>query len=116
MAAKAKKLNKSFLNEILLRIHIARYRRCSEPRSSQTKQKIKRALKEIEKDPFKGKALRDPLEGLFNFRVSRFRIVYEIKTSQKMIEILDIAQRDIVYEKLTQKNDTVLRGPYSATS
>jgi mRNA interferase RelE/StbE len=61
------------------------------------KRKIKGALKIICSTPHSGKALRDDLEGLRCFRVSRFRIIY--KVSQRAIEIIAIGPRVRIYEE-----------------
>ncbi len=71
------------------------------------KKKIKAALQTIISDPQAGKALRDELEGLRSFRVSRFRIVYRI-ASDSIIEIVAIGPRERIYEetlRLLRKED-----------
>ncbi|MCL4457279.1 MAG: type II toxin-antitoxin system RelE/ParE family toxin [Nitrospirae bacterium] len=62
------------------------------------KKKIKAALQAIISDPPAGKALRDELEGLRSFRVSRFRVVYKI-ASDSIIEIVAIGPREGIYEE-----------------
>jgi mRNA interferase RelE/StbE len=48
-------------------------------------------------DPYSGKPLKDELEGLRSFRVSRFRIIYRIKA--KEIQIVAIGPRSSIYEE-----------------
>ncbi len=68
------------------------------------KKKIKTSLQMILSNPQSGKALKDELEGLRNFRVSRFRIVYakhpvDRISSEKLIEIIAIGPRERIYEE-----------------
>ena len=62
------------------------------------KKKIKASLQMILSNPETGKALKDELEGLRSFRVSRFRIVYRI-SSERLIDIIAIGPRERIYEK-----------------
>jgi len=62
------------------------------------KKKVRFALETIARDPFSGKALKDDLQGLMSFRVSRFRIVYRID-ARKDIEIVTIGPRRIIYKE-----------------
>ena len=62
------------------------------------KKKIKASLQMILSNPESGKALKDELEGLRSFRVSRFRIVYRI-SSERLIDIIAIGPRERIYEK-----------------
>jgi len=62
------------------------------------KRKIRGSLKTIVTDPNAGRPLKDELEGLRSFRVSRFRIIYRIGT-RKEIQIIAIGPRERVYEE-----------------
>ena len=64
------------------------------------KAKIRSALEEIEKDPYLGKPLREPLEGMYSYRVYQYRIIYLIKDRDILVEVVDIAQRRIVYARV----------------
>lgn len=66
----------------------------------QIKAKIRRALEEVERDPHTGKPLKKPLEGLYSYRVSDYRIVYQIKGRDLLVEVIDIAKRKIVYQRV----------------
>ena len=64
----------------------------------QIKKKVKGSLKMILDDPEIGKALKDELNGLRSFRVSRFRIVYRMAEPRE-IQIVAIGPRDRIYEE-----------------
>lgn len=66
----------------------------------QIKGKIRAALEELEKDPWLGKPLKKPLHGLHSYRVAQYRIVYQINRSEIKIEVIDISERAIVYQKV----------------
>ena len=68
----------------------------------QIKSKIRRALEAIEKNPHLGKPLRKPLAGLHTYRTSQYRIVYEVKQCELRIEIIDIAERKIIYQRVAK--------------
>ena len=62
------------------------------------KRKVKGSLQIILSEPYSGKFLKDELEGLRSFRVSRFRIIYRISEKQ-MIEVVAIGPRERIYEE-----------------
>jgi mRNA interferase RelE/StbE len=62
------------------------------------KKKVRASLKAILSEPESGKELKDELEGLKSFRVSRFRIIYRI-SSGKRIEVIAIGPRERIYEE-----------------
>lgn len=68
----------------------------------EVKSKIRTGLEEIEENPETGKCLKDKLEGLKSHRVGVYRIVYEIKRKKQLIQIVDVAKRIIVYERIEQ--------------
>ena len=45
-----------------------------------------------------GKSLKDELEGLRSYRISRFRIIYRISANQ-IIEVVAIGPRQPIYEE-----------------
>jgi mRNA interferase RelE/StbE len=63
------------------------------------KRKIKAALQAILNDPKTGKGLRDELEGLQNFKVGKFRVIYKTATDRGIIEIVAIGPRKTIYEE-----------------
>ncbi len=62
------------------------------------KKKIKASLQTILNNPSSGKYLKDELEGLWSFRVSKFRIIYRV-ADKKQIEIIAIGPRKHIYEE-----------------
>lgn len=66
------------------------------------KRRIRAALKELESDPHLGKPLKEDLQDLWSYRVSYYRIVYRIKREQITIEIIEIAERNIVYQRVLE--------------
>ena len=68
--------------------------------SPNLKKKIRAALEAIREDPSLGKPLKDELKGLWSYRVSRYRIVYRIHHYQIEIQVIDIALRSVIYERI----------------
>ena len=64
----------------------------------QLKSKIKAGLQHIVAEPESGKSLKDELEGLKSYRISRFRIIYR-KSSKKIIDVVAIGPRKTIYEE-----------------
>jgi mRNA interferase RelE/StbE len=62
------------------------------------KRKIRAGLKHIVTEPESGKSLKDELEGLKSYRISRFRIIYRI-SSRQTIDIVAIGPRKFIYEE-----------------
>ncbi len=64
------------------------------------KSKIRGALEELEKDPWMGKPLKEKLRGFHSYRVSKYRIVYQMRNEDLLIQIVEIAERSIIYQKV----------------
>jgi mRNA interferase RelE/StbE len=62
------------------------------------RKKIRAGLRHIVTEPESGKSLKDELEGLKSYRISRFRIIYRL-SSKKIIDIVAIGPRKTVYEE-----------------
>lgn len=62
------------------------------------KQKIRAALEQIVANPHSGKALRDELNGLWSFRVGKFRIVYRLGRG-RLVELVAVGPRAVIYEE-----------------
>jgi len=75
--------------------HVADLIRGLHPR---LKRKLRAALEAIVADPRGGKALKDDLEGLWSFRVGKFRIVYRIGAG-RCVEIVACGPRERIYEE-----------------
>ena len=65
---------------------------------SQLKRKIRAGLKHIVIEPEVGKSLKDELEGLKSYRISRFRIIYRISAKQ-IIDVVAIGPRKTIYKE-----------------
>ena len=64
----------------------------------QLKRKIRAGLRHILTEPDSGKSLKEALEGLKSYRISRFRIIYRI-SSKQIIDIVAIGPRKNIYEE-----------------
>jgi len=62
------------------------------------RKKLKKSLQEIANVPHSGKALKEELEGLRSYRVSRFRIIYRV-SDKREIEVVAIGPRRHIYEE-----------------
>lgn len=62
------------------------------------KRSIKQALRGLSMDPYSGQPLLRELEGLWKYRVRRFRIVYAIDQARRIIRIIAIGHRRGIYE------------------
>ena len=62
------------------------------------KRKIRAGLQHIVNEPEIGKSLKDELEGLKSYRISRFRAIYRI-SSKKTIYIVAVGPRKKIYEE-----------------
>ncbi len=62
------------------------------------KKKVRLSLQRILNDMTAGKRLVDELEGLWSFRVGRFRIIYRV-THKNDREIVAIGPRERIYEE-----------------
>jgi len=67
------------------------------------KRSIKSAIRRICTDPSEGEPLVKELEGLWKFRVRRFRIVYKIDRKKKVIRLFAIGHRRSIYEEVTER-------------
>ena len=66
------------------------------------KQVISAALEEIEKNPYSGVPLVDELKGLWKYAANRYRIIYQVRSERRQIEVVLIDLRKTVYEKLRE--------------
>jgi len=62
------------------------------------KKRVRSAFDAICSDPYGGKSLKDELEGLKSYRVSRFRMIYRVGKG-KVIEIVAVGPRKRIYEE-----------------
>ena len=80
-------------NRLRIPDHIVTLIRKSHP---ELRKKIKAGLQHIQQEPEVGKSLKDELQGLKSYRVSRFRIIYRI-FAKDIIEIVAIGPRKAIY-------------------
>lgn len=67
------------------------------------KRSVKHALRALSVDPESGEPLRRELEGLWKYRVRRFRIIYVIDQVLRMIRIVAVGHRRRIYEEVTER-------------
>jgi mRNA interferase RelE/StbE len=79
-------------------------KRCLRDLKNLDKAVVKRAFGLIETviapDPYSGKELKGRYKGLFSYRFSDYRIVYEIRKKQLIVVVLRIRHRKHVYDGL----------------
>lgn len=66
------------------------------------KHRVKAAIRAIAADPSIGEPLHGELEGRRKFRVRRYRLIYRIDGSAKVIDFVALGHRRTVYEELTE--------------
>ena len=62
------------------------------------KEKILEALKKVAEVPYAGTKLRGKLEGLWRWRISKYRIIYLIDEKEKAVVFLDVGLRKAIYK------------------
>ncbi len=63
----------------------------------------KSAVRAIAADPECGEPLLRELDGLWKYRVRRFRIVYAIDRRGRIIHLMAVGLRESIYEELTSQ-------------
>ncbi len=67
------------------------------------KRSIKAAIRAIAIEPECGEPLLRDLDGLWKYRVRRFRIVYAIDRKRRVIRLMAVGHRRNVYEELSAR-------------
>ncbi len=67
------------------------------------KRSVKNALRALSEDPSAGEPLRRELAGLWKFRVRRFRIIYAVERSSRVLRVVAVGHRRTIYEELSDK-------------
>lgn len=67
------------------------------------KRGVKQALRALSMDPETGVPLAKELDGLRNYRVRRFRIVYGIDRAHRVIRIFAVGHRRDVYDAVAAR-------------
>ncbi len=81
--------------------------------SPDLKRSIKAAVRALCVNPNDGDPLVKELEGLWKYRVRRFRIVYAIDQRRKVIRVMVIGHRREVYEEVTEHFPRRRKGKFS---
>jgi mRNA interferase RelE/StbE len=66
----------------------------------EVKRGVKAAIRALCNEPGAGEPLQRELEGLWKYRVRRFRIVYAIERQRRVLRIMAVGHRRVVYEEL----------------
>jgi len=66
------------------------------PRS--VKEKILDGLQKAAEGPYAGTKLRGKLEGLWRWRIGKYRVIYMIDEKEKAVVFLDVGLRKSIYE------------------
>jgi len=64
------------------------------------KRSVRNALEALGDSPSLGEPLRGELEGSWRYRVRRFRIVYEVDRSHRLVRVMAVGPRRTIYEAL----------------
>jgi mRNA interferase RelE/StbE len=86
------------LFEIHIPKHVADVIRSMHP---DLKRPVKAAVREIAANPECGEPLRRELEGLWKYRVRRFRIIYAIDRRTRTIRLMAVGHRRTIYDELS---------------
>jgi len=73
------------------------------------KRSIKQAVRSLSANPLLGAPLMRELSGLWKFKVRRFRIVYELYRTARVIRIFAIGHRRDIYEDLASQLRQITR-------
>ena len=78
-------------------LHVAEILRHLPP---ELKRPIKSALQALGRDPALGEPLQRELEGLWKYRVRRFRIVYAFDRGSRILRVFAVGHRRTIYEEV----------------
>ncbi len=67
------------------------------------KRSVKQAVRALSAEPGLGEPLQRELEGLWRYRVRRFRIVYRVDRARQILQVLAVGHRRTVYEEAAEK-------------
>ena len=66
------------------------------------KKHIKKAMIELQQNPYAGRDLQEELFGFKSLRIKRYRIIYNLKEEEYLLRIYYLGQRSDVYEQFRQ--------------
>jgi mRNA interferase RelE/StbE len=67
------------------------------------KHSVKQALRALGSNPEAGDPLTRELEGFWKYRVRRFRIIYQVDRSMRIIRVYAIGERRSIYERVAEQ-------------
>ena len=66
----------------------------------EVKRAVKAAIRALSDEPGVGEPLQRELDGLWKYRVRRFRVVYAVDRRRRVLRIMAVGHRRTVYEEL----------------
>ena len=66
------------------------------------KRSVREALRALGRKPADGSLLRRELEGLWKYKVRRYRIVYAVEERGRVLRILAVGPRTDIYERMAR--------------
>lgn len=60
------------------------------------------AMREVLSNPAAGEPLHGELEGLWKYRVRRFRLIYQIDREKRLVNVVAVGQRRSIYEEVAE--------------
>lgn len=66
------------------------------------KKLIKASLKDLALYPYSGKELQEELVGFWTYKPKRFRVIYKINDTEKLVQVYFIGHRKEVYELFSE--------------
>jgi mRNA interferase RelE/StbE len=66
----------------------------------EVKRGVKAAIRALSNEPGAGEPLQRELDGLWKYRVRRFRIVYAVDRRRRVLRIMAVGHRRTIYEEL----------------
>ena len=67
------------------------------------KRGVKAALRAVAEDPSVGEPLRRDLQGLWKYRVRRYRLVYAVERRERIVRIFAVYHRRGIYEEVVAR-------------
>lgn len=66
------------------------------------KRAVKSAIRVVVANPLAGEPLHGELEGLWKYRVRKFRLVYQVDRAKRLVNILALGARRSIYEEVAE--------------
>ena len=70
----------------------------------EVKRGVKAAVRAVTADPTIGEPLRRDLEGLWKFRVRRYRMVYAVDRAARIVRIFAVGHRRGIYDEIAARS------------